>query len=325
MVGCYLIAELLQDVSCTMVCAVRSEKAQAQLLADVSVLSGISKKKVGETLSFVYGDISDFQFLEENMDETTIVIHAAASVSFNPKDKEMLFETNIEGTANVVNACLHRKVKKMVYVSSVAAIGRTETEDFIDESTAWQESKRNSIYAISKHHGELEVWRGIEEGLDAIMVNPTVVLGYTSQGNSSSSIFHNIKKGFAFSSDGINGFVGANDVAKAIVLLSKSEVKGERYVLCSENLKFSTLFSQIAMHLGKKEPRIMVKSWMKWIALPIAKIHSLLSGKAPFVTKEVFDTSLSINQYSAKKIESDFGFSFTPIVQIVDDVASKMS
>lgn len=324
LVGCYLVAELFKTKQ-EVICGVRSEKARLQLLQDVAVLVNKPIQEIESKLTFKFGDILDYIYLEDNLNEQMFVIHTAAKVSFDPKDKEALFETNIEGTQNVVNACIAKQVKKLCFISSVAAIGRTGSEEPITEKTEWQESNKNSTYAISKHYAELEVWRGQEEGLDTVIVNPTVVLGYTSLGNSSSSIFHNIKKGFAFSSNGVNGFVGAQDVANAAIGLVNSDVTNERFVLCSENRSFKSLFSEIAKGLGKKEPQINVKNWMKWLVLPIAKMYSVLSRKAPFVTKEVFETSLSVNKYSSQKIENLFGFSFTPVAQVVDVVTRLMS
>ncbi len=221
LVGSYVTAELLLQGRTDIICGVRSELTKDQLLKDLCKLTNWNKQKLEDSLVFAVGDILDSYYLESYINTDSMVIHTAANVSFDPKDKDRLFETNIKGTENVVNACIFAKVKKMCYVSSVAAIGRTGSSEFITEETVWEDSKRNTNYAISKRYAELEVWRGSEEGLKMVIVNPTVVMGYTSQGNSSSSIFHNIKKGFPFRSNGANGFVGAVDVAKALIFVGR--------------------------------------------------------------------------------------------------------
>ena len=287
LVGSYLITELLRQGLPTK-CTLRTEQAKQDLLDTILIIGGLEMKERMHLLEFAFGDIRDFLFLEDLMDKNTIVLHTAATVSFDPRDKQMLFDVNIDGTTNVVNACLYKNVKKLVYTSSVAAIVSAEGSQAIDENTNWQEDKKNTNYALSKRFAEYEVWRGIEEGLNGCIVNPTIILGYTKNGNSSSSIFHNIKNGFPFYSNGINGFVGAVDVAKIIVRIANSDIAEQRFVLNAGNTSYKELFKQIAKQLGKREPRIEVKHWMKWITLPIAWLWSKISGKPPFVTKEVF-------------------------------------
>jgi nucleoside-diphosphate-sugar epimerase len=306
-------------------CIVRSKKSKEVLL---KTLETLTRRKVSEfenLLSIKTADIRDYYLIEDIINEGDVIIHAAACVSFNPQDKQKLFDINIDGTRNLVNAALHKKAKKLIHISSVAAIGRVGENQIVNEKVPWIDSKWNTNYAISKRNAELEVWRGIEEGLDAAIVNPTIVLGYTIHGNSSSSIFHQINKGFPFVSHGVNGYVGAKDVAQIINKLVHSEINNERFILNAGNISYEKLFGQIAQNLGRKPPGFYVKPWMKWFVLPLAKAVSLLTGKAPFVTKEVFRTSMSVNQYSADKIEKRLNYSFTPISQIVDEVCQLMS
>lgn len=325
LVGCHLISALLLNEINEIHCLIRAEQSKSQLLHDVSKISGKSIDALLSRLQFSYGDILDIVFLEEVFEPNSIVIHAAASVSFDPKDRDLLLETNINGTKNVVDICLANKVNKLCYISSVAAIGRTENNNEITENTPWSESRLNSTYAVSKHYAELEVWRGGEEGLAMVIVNPTVILGYTSLGNSSSSIIHSIKRGFPFTSKGVNGFVGATDVAKVVLQLITQSISNESYILSAENMAYDVLFHKIAKSLNKKSKFIIVQNWMKWITLPTAWFLSKLSNKPPFVTKEVFNTSMGTNLYSSKKLKSTTGFQFTPIAQVVDEIGELMS
>jgi dihydroflavonol-4-reductase len=325
LVGCHLISALLLAQKKDICCLLRSEQSKNQLLKDVSHISGLTIEEVEASLQFKFGNILDIVFLEEVFIPNSIVIHAAACVSFDPKDRELLIETNINGTKNVVNACLANNVNKLCYVSSVAAIGRMEGGLYITEDTPWIESSLNSAYAISKRYAELEVWRGGEEGLPIVIINPTVILGYTSLGNSSSSIFHTIKKGFPFTSKGFNGFVGASDVAKVLLLLIDKNIINERFIVSSENMQYDVLFSQIAKSLKKKGKFIIVKDWMKWITLPLAWLISKLTNKPPFITPEVFSTSMATKLYSSYKLTNSTGFQYTPVHKVVDEVGGLMS
>jgi len=323
LIGSFLSYKLAQT-DANVLCVLRNDRGLSELSTQ---LKAFDKQYQTNTAlpKIVFGDILDYPFLEDLLKEGDVVYHCAAIVSFNPRDREKIFKTNIEGTANLVNAGLFKHIEKFCYISSVAAIGRNGSGKMIDEDTFWENNDQNSNYAISKYEAELEVWRGAEEGLKIVIVNPSIVLGYSSKGKSSSSIFHQIKKGFAFKSLGVNGFVGVSDVVKAIIQLNQADIVNERFILNSENLQYAQVFDLIAKAMGKKTPPYIVKSWMKWIVLPLAKIKSVLNGKAPFITGEVFNTAMEQNNYSAQKIKDAIGFEFTPIAKIASDTAKMMS
>lgn len=324
LVGTYVLAELMRN-KVEVKCLIRSKESELVMLETVATLLGKHTNEFQHLIETINGEVEDYYTVEGSISEGDVVIHAAAAVSFDSRQRTVIFDTNIEGTRNVVNACLHKKAERLIYVSSVAAIGRTPHLEWVTEETPWQDSSSNTLYAISKYHAELEVWRAMEEGLKAVIVNPTIVLGYTLRGNSSSSIFHQIKKGFPFTSEGINGFVGAKDIASSVLKLIDENVTGERFILNSENLSYDHLFSLTAQGLNKPEPRFYVNQWMKWIILPLAYILSIVSRKPPFVTKEVFATSLAEHKYSADKIKERIGFDFTPVRQVVEEITQLMS
>lgn len=323
LIGSFLTYKLSQTDK-ALLCVVRSEKGRNQLLNQLKAFDKLNNTNTTSP-KMVFGDILDYYFLEDLFDTNDTVYHCAALVSFNPFDRNKIFKTNVEGTTNVVNAGLSKKIVKLCYISSVAAIGRNGSGKMVDENTFWENNEYNSNYAISKYEAELEVWRGSEEGLKTFIVNPTIVLGYTATGSSSSNIFYQLKKGFPFKSNGSNGFVGVQDVVSAIIQLNHANIFNERFILNSENLKYAQVFDFIAKAMGKKTPPYFIKPWMKWLALPIAKIQSLLTGKAPFISQEIFNTALEHNKYSSKKIKDAIGFEFTPIPQIVSDTVKMMS
>jgi dihydroflavonol-4-reductase len=205
-------------------------------------------------VEWVEGDILDVSVLENAMEAMDVVIHAAAKVSFVSDEQQSMFQINIGGTANVVNAALQKKISRMVHISSVAALGRTTNGEIINESKQWEESLINTNYAISKFNSEMEVWRGIGEGLNAVIINPSTILGYGDWNNSSNAIFKNVYNEFPWYSNGINGFVDVEDVARATVLLMESNISNERFILNAENWSFRQLFNTIADGFGKKHP-----------------------------------------------------------------------
>ncbi|RYY18914.1 MAG: NAD-dependent epimerase/dehydratase family protein [Chitinophagaceae bacterium] len=210
--------------------------------------------EIFEKVDWIEGDILDVVALGEAMIGTDAVIHAAAKVSFHAADRPEMFRTNIEGTANVVNLALEAGISKVLYVSSVAALGRTKNGDTVTEDKKWEENAMNTNYALSKYHAEMEVWRGMGEGLNVTVVNPSTILGYGDWNTSSCALFKNVYNEFPWYTTGVNGFVDVEDVARAIVLLLASESSGERFILSGENWSFQQLFNQIANGFNKKNP-----------------------------------------------------------------------
>jgi nucleoside-diphosphate-sugar epimerase len=275
-------------------------------------------------LQWIQGDIEDFQALEDALEGVDEVYHAAGLVSFDAKDRERIMRINVMGTENVVNACLYKGVRKLVHVSSVAALGKALEGKAIDEKTEWEDSKNNSVYALSKMLAEREVWRGLEEGLQVAIVNPTIVIGYAENDpwQSSSSFFPMIKKGLKFYTNGVNGFVGADDVAALMIQLMESAINGERYVLTAGNHSYREVFTWIATALNVPAPTIEVKPWMgalAWRFFAIAKYF----GVNPLVTKETTRSSLMSSIYDNSKVKRELNFTFTPIKELVEEIVKR--
>jgi nucleoside-diphosphate-sugar epimerase len=208
------------------------------------------------------GELSDMESLLESLREIDLVIHAAGLVSFASKDKEKLYEVNTSGTANLVNAMLASGVKKLVHVSSVAAIGRSAEQMDIDEEFIWTESPLNTEYAVSKYWAELEAWRGEQEGLELIVINPSVLLGKASYGKSSAAIYSFVLEGNTFFPKGNVNYLDVRDAAKITRLLVEKGVWGERFILNKESLPYQTFFKEIASVFNKKAPSIPLPNWL---------------------------------------------------------------
>lgn len=300
---------------------VSEEKGQIRLIyRDNSFRDSLKiyQKEIDEgRIVLLQGDINDPTFLLEAMRDISYVYHCAALVSFWKKNREALMKINVEGTANVVNACLANNVKKLAYISSIAALGRPAAGASIDEDTAWTDSRYNSQYAISKMLAEREVWRGEAEGLQTVIINPGVVLGEGDWHRSSLRIFKTLSQGFAFYPKGSNGFTDVNDVTNILIRLMKSDISGERFVTISGNSSFKDLFSMICEAYGQKPPRIMVNTSMAFAGAVILGLWSRFTGKEPILTFETARNSRADFFYDGSRITRRMDFSYTPLSETI--------
>ena len=218
------------------------------------------------------GELSDVDSLLEALKGMDLVIHAAGLVSFNSSEQEKLYEVNSTGTANLVNAMLNSGVNKLVHVSSVAAIGRSAELSVIDEEFKWIDSPLNTPYAISKYWGELEAWRGEQEGLELIVVNPSILLGKASYGKSSSSIYTYVLEENRFFPKGDLNYIDVRDAAKITRLLVENQAWGERFILSKESISYREFFEEVASVFGKKAPSIPLRNWLISVASPLTAI-----------------------------------------------------
>ncbi len=270
-------------------------------------------------------DILDTIELEEAMQGVTQLYHCAAMVSFQKKDKEQLFKINIEGTANVVNAAVDAGVKKMVHVSSVSALGRIREDEKVTEEMAWTEESSNSIYGKSKYLGEMEVWRGIGEGLEAVIVNPSLILGSGDWNKGSSEIFKSAYYEFPWYSEGVTGVVDVNDVVRAMILLMNSEIKNEKFILNAENLSYKEIFTGMANCFGKKPPYKKVTPLIVAMVWRWESIKSMFTGKDAMVTKETAVTALATVYFdNTKFLKAMPGFNFTPVNETIKNTCATL-
>lgn len=264
-------------------------------------------------------DILDVNLLAEIMQGITHVYHCAALVSFEPKDKQRLFKINIEGTENMVNSSIAAGVQKLVYVSSVAALGRIRKGETINEEMNWTEETSNSQYAKSKYLGEMEVWRGIGEGLQAAIVNPSLILGGQNWDSGSSAIFKSVYNEFKWYTQGVGGFVDVRDVAKAMILLMNSNISGQRFIVSGENLTYQHVFNLIAKGFSKKPPSKKVTPFIGEIVWRLEAVKSIFSGNKRLLTKETARTAQARVYFDhSKLIKALPSFQFTPIEDTID-------
>ena len=279
-------------------------------------------EKLFAKIEWVEADLLNITELEEAFKGVTKVYHCAAWLSFNPKHKRQMIQNNVDSTANIVNLCLSHQVQKLCHVSSVAAIGRAGNSTVINEDTPWLDGPENSNYAISKYNSELEVWRGIEEGLNSVIVNPTIILGPGEWTKGSSVIFHQVWKGMPFYTTGTNGFVDVRDVANVMIQLMESNLNAKRFILCSESIPFKQTFDYIADALGKKKASLKAGPLLNAIGWRIAKVISFFTRKAPMLTKETAQAGNNTSIYENHKIKKALNLEFIPVEQSCKDFSN---
>lgn len=255
-------------------------------------------------------DVTDGESLQEALTGVTGIIHTAGMVSFNPRNAEKVFRTNTFGTQNVVNIALSSGIKRLLHVSSVSALGRQKNQTEVNEHNKWVESPLNSYYAQSKYTAELEVFRGQEEGLQTVIINPSVILGYSNWDKSSSQLFKYAWQQKPFYMGGVMNFVDVRDVASIALQLFDSTIENERFILNAGSVPFKKLFDTLAGNFGKKGPFIKVD---KPFLVPLAALESLrtrLTGTEPIITRETARLAGTHYYYKAEKIEKALNFQF---------------
>ena len=273
----------------------------------------------------VHCDILDVYALEDAMQDVSKVYHCAAVVSFSPSDEKLLYRVNVEGTANIVNAALNAGIQKLVHVSSVAALGRIRPGQLISEAMQWTEETSNSRYGYSKYLGELEVWRGVAEGLNAVVVNPVIILGPGNWNDSSTKIFRTVHEGFPWYTEGTTGFVDARDVAGAMIQLMESDISGERFIISAENATYRNVFTMIANAFGKKPPYKEVTPFLAGLKWRLDALKSRFTGITPLVTKETAATSLAkVNFDNSKLLKFLPGFRYRTLQQTVAETCAAL-
>jgi nucleoside-diphosphate-sugar epimerase len=274
-------------------------------------------------LELLQCNVLDVVGLEEAMQGIEQVYHCAAVVSFNPGEKRRMFQVNIEGTANVVNGALDAGVKKMLQVSSVAALGRIRENEPVNETMNWTAETSNSNYGQSKYLSEMEVWRGIGEGLNAVIVNPVIILGAGDWNDGSSKIFQSVYNEFPWYTEGVTGYVDVRDLANAMIQLMDSDICGERFIISAANRTYRDVFNLIAKAFGKKQPHKQVTPLMARIVWRIEKIKSRFTGKEPLVTKETAATALAKVNFDNSKLKKFLpGFTYRSIEETITDTCA---
>ncbi|SHG96231.1 NAD-dependent epimerase/dehydratase family protein [Winogradskyella jejuensis] len=275
-------------------------------------------------IEWLEADITDVPKLQDAFKDISFVYHCAAFISFEPDKYKTLRKINIEGTANIVNLSISNKVEKLCYVSSIAAIGHNNNpETLITETTPWNPEEDNSVYAITKYGAELEVWRGSQEGLDVVIVNPGIILGpgfWRSGG--SGSLFNQIYKGLNFYTKGGSSYIDVLDVTNIIINLMESSIKNEGYILIAENLLFKDFNEKAAKALGVSKKQKLVQPWQLEILWRLDWLKHKLFGKRRQLSKQLANTLTSVTKHDNSKIKAALNYNFIAIEKSIKDVSN---
>lgn len=320
LVGSHLLFDLAK--SGKKVRALKRKNSSLQQIERIFKINSSDSENLLKNIEWFEADTTNILELEEAFEGITKIFHCAAFVSYNPKDKEKMFEINISGTRNVVNLCLDKKIEKLVYVSSIASLGSTIDEELITEETYWESASKNSNYSQSKYFSEMEVWRGIAEGLNAVMINPSIILGVGN--TSSTSIFRLIKKGFTYYTKGITGFVDVRDVSKSMILLMNSDISSERFIISAENYCWKDIFELMAENFKVQKPTKYATNFLTEIAWRLAKIKGKITFSSPTITKETARTSHKVLKYSNTKFKEKFNFEFISVKESVEYICKNL-
>ncbi len=309
MVGSYLLRYLVQQ-GFTNIRAMKRGTSPMDLVEPVI-----------DQVQWVECDLLDVMGLEEVIQGRDLVYHCAALISFKRSEISRMMAINKEGTANLVNVALHVGIKKMVYVSSIAAIGRPKNQLVIDENTKWESSPFNSNYGISKYQAEQEVWRGAAEGLNVAIVNPAMIIGGGFWDRGPLKMLELVRKEHGFYPMGANGFVDVRDVCRFMIHLMDSEISEERYVLSADSIPYQDFLAKIAHTLGAKVPKWPIHKWIGGIAWRVVTFLNLFTGGDPTVTRESVQVSSLPCAYKNDKSLTVFNFSYLPLDQSITDMA----
>jgi nucleoside-diphosphate-sugar epimerase len=276
-------------------------------------------------LTWVEGDIFNPFLVEELLAGATQVYHTAAVISFNPAAKKHMLQTNVTGTATLVDACLTHPGIRLVHVSSVAALGEVKPGTATTEEAYLEINSQTSGYSLSKHLSEFEVWRGIAEGLDAVILNPSIILGKECGLQGSGALFNTVKKGLTHYPSGSCGLVSVSDVATCMIKLMNSKISGERYIINAENWLYKDLFTEIAKQLGVKAPQKEVKTWQLLVLAKLAEWSSKISNKPLQLSADTARSAGKLSKYSNEKIKNTISITFKPIAQELAEICQSLS
>jgi len=269
-------------------------------------------------IDWIIADVLDEKSIQMAMQHATIVYHCAAVVTLGNNEANIL-NTNILGTKNVVNAALEKSVSKLCFVSSIAACGKAEKGKLIDENSVWKESEKQSEYSKSKYLSEQEIWKGIEHGLKAVIVNPGVILGVSGTQTGSSQLILQVRKGLKFYTNGGSGYVDVQDVVTLMIQLTKSDISGERFIVVSENCSNKDVLSWMADGFGKPRPFICIGKRMLWIVGFTSEIVGKIFHFVPLIDRGTARSATNRAYYSNQKIKNAISFQFTPIEKSIKE------
>ncbi|GAB5398757.1 MAG: NAD-dependent epimerase/dehydratase family protein [Aureisphaera sp.] len=323
MVGAHLLLHLTQNGH--RVRATHRKQSNLKRVEEIFGYFAHNASQLFESIDWVEADITDLPKLENAFEGITQVFHCAAFISFRAKDYQLLKSINIRGTANVVNLCLTNNIEHVCHVSSVAALGSTLDDRPIHEEIHWNPEENNNVYAISKYGAEMHVWRGIQEGLNAVIVCPGIILGEGNWNSGSGRIFTKASKGMKFYTSGGSGFIDVKDVVESMILLANKRITNERYILVAHNATYRKLLTLLSQGFSLPEPKkYLSKRALTWLGY-LDGLFSFILRKSRRLNKNSVESLSTITTYSSEKIRNELNISFIPLEETIKRVCKNYS
>jgi dihydroflavonol-4-reductase len=320
LVGSHLLAELLH--SGYKVRATKRPDSSTDQVYKTLDLHAVKPETFKELLTWIEADLINPLDVEKAINGINLVYHTAAMVTFDPSYRREVIRCNVEITRNIVNACLDHQVNKLCYVSSTAALGTSLSDEDVTEDSPWLDAQKQSAYSRSKHFSEMEVWRGIAEGLNAVIVNPSIILGPGNWTRTSSGMFKVVWDGLKYYTEGVTGYVDVKDVVRSMIWLAHSEISGERFIISAENLSCKEILQMISKALDKKPPGRLATPFLTGIVWRLDWLRNKLTGKERVITREIIRAGRKKKYFSSKKIIETTGIEFIPVARSVEETAA---
>lgn len=317
LLGSHLLLDLLNTGK--KIRAIRRETSDTGMVLKVFSYYVDQPEELFDRIEWFTADLLDSGALEDAVQGVDEIYHAGAIVSFYPVDHKAMLKVNIEGTANLINLALAQNIGKFCYVSSIATMGVAENGGVSTEETYWVPSRKNSVYSISKYGAEREVWRGIEEGLNAVIVNPSFILG-PGFWHDNSGLFRLVWEGLKYYTPATNVYVDVRDVSKAMTSLMEGNHFGQRFICSASGLSYLDFFSLIAKYLGKPAPSIKVSPWMTSAAWRFEAVRSWITGSIPEITKEMAIATTHNYRFTGEKLCNTVNFEYRPLEDTIRDI-----
>jgi nucleoside-diphosphate-sugar epimerase len=298
----------------------RNEKS-IELSKKIFALQGSQIVEKFSKINWVQANLLNPLELDELILPHHTVVHCAGMVSFLPSDEQEMYKSNFVGTQNLVNVCIEKGVKKFIHISSVSTL--CKEEEIRDETSFQRPAKEAGFYGKSKYLAEMEVWRGMQEGLNACVLSPSIILGAHDWNKGSSKMFGVAHQGLLFYTLGKTGFIDVNDVAKAILIVAETQTKQKRYCLNAENIYYKDFFENLHLAFGKPMPKYKAGKFLTSLYWRLQWLKSKITNSAPLVTKESASTAHSIRLFKGDRFAEEFSFSYTPINKSVASIVKK--
>jgi len=317
LVGGHLIWHLLQENE--KVIAIKRNTSSTKALKTIFSFYTENPDAYLQKIEWRIADVLDKDSLVTVFDDIHVVYHCAAVVSLSNSGSG-LTETNVIGTRNIVNLSLNKKISKFCFVSSIAACGHTADNQVVNENTKWKDNEHRSAYAQSKYLSEQEVWRGMNEGLNAVIVNPGVILGVSGAEGGSSQLFSQVKKGLMFYTNGGSGYVDVQDVVKSMILLTNSEISNERFIIVAQNCSNKEILSWMADGFGKKRPRILIGKKLLFSIGFLSEMAAKIFKFTPLIDRSMARSATNREFYSNSKSRGIPNFKYKSVEKCITEV-----